>query len=393
MSTTAKAHGLDGSLVEPDWPPLAADEVRAVLARYPELRGPIEIVSTSPRPLSAGSVISAGAQRVFLKRHARSVRRAEALREEHRFMAHLLEHGAAVPRVLLHRAGDTVLESDEWSYELHSIPSGLDAYKDAISWTPFRSAAHAHSAGGMLARLHLAAQGYGAPARRGRHLVAGFSIFASPDPQRAFDNYVAARPALRAYLERSGCAAEAMRLLALFHAELFPLLPKLALLWTHNDLHPSNLFWSDATPSAHATAVIDFGLCDRTNAVHDLAHAIERSIVEWLVLVNDPEHPELVPVHMDHLWALLDGYESVRPLSSAEAAALAPMLALCHAEFALSEADYFLSVLHSSEKAYMACEGYLLSHAEWWRGPGAVLLDELRAWAAKRSGRPARRPA
>ncbi len=87
-------------------------------------------------------------------------------------------------------------------------------------------------------------------------------------------------------------------------------LPQLQPLWTHNDLHGSNLFWSDDGPAAKATAVIDFGLCDRTNAVHDLAHAIERSIVEWLVLVNDPANPESVPVHMDHLWSMIEGYEA-----------------------------------------------------------------------------------
>ena len=64
-----------------------------------------------------------------------------------------------------------------------------------------------------------------------------------------------------------------------------------------------------------ATAIIDFGLADRTNAVHDIAHAIERNIVEWLGLVNDPAHPDDVPIHLDHLDAFLDGYESVRPLS------------------------------------------------------------------------------
>jgi Ser/Thr protein kinase RdoA (MazF antagonist) len=233
----------------------------------------------------------------------------------------------------------------------------------------------------MLARLHLAAQGYDAPARRNRQLVAGFTIFASASPQQELENYLATRPALRTYLEPKDCGA--FELLAPFHAELLPLLPELPPLWTHNDLHPSNLFWSGTTPDAHATAVIDFGLCDRTNAVHDLAHAIERSMVEWLVLVNDPQHPARVPVHADHLAALLGGYESVRPLSSAEASALPPMLALCHAEFALSETDYFLSVLHSEEMAYMACEGYLLSHAQWWCGPGVVLLDKLRARAAR----------
>jgi Ser/Thr protein kinase RdoA (MazF antagonist) len=383
VSTTAKAHGLDGSLVEPDWPPLTMDEVHTVLTRYPDLRGPFEILSTSPRPFSAASTVAAGAQRVFIKRHSCAVRDAEALREEHRFMAHLNANGAPVPCVLVNDAGDTVTKSGEWTYEVHSIPEGIDAYEDAISWTPFHSAANAHAAGRMLARLHLAAQGYEAPARRNRQLVAGFTIFASADPQREFRSYLATRPALRKYLEPRDCATEAFESLAPFHAELLPLLPELPPLWTHNDLHPSNLFWSRATPDAHATAVIDFGLCDRTNAVHDLAHAIERSMVEWLALVNDPQHPARVPVHADHLAALLRGYKSVRPLSSAEASALPPMLALCHAEFALSETDYFLSVLHSEEMAYMACEGYLLSHAQWWRGPGVVLLDKLRARAAR----------
>jgi Ser/Thr protein kinase RdoA (MazF antagonist) len=140
--------------------------------------------------------------------------------------------------------------------------------------------------------------------------------------------------------------------------------------------------------NARATAIIDFGLADRTNAVHDLANAIERNIVEWLVLVNDPAHPEGVPIHLDHLYALLDGYESVRPLTAEEAAALAPMTALCHADFALSEADYFLAALHSREKASMAYDGWLVGHARWFRNPaGKKLLDAIQSWAANRETR------
>jgi len=44
-------------------------------------------------------------------------------------------------------------------------------------------------------------------------------------------------------------------------------------LWTHNDFHASNLFWSDTSPNARATSVIDFGLADRTNVVYDIAQA------------------------------------------------------------------------------------------------------------------------
>jgi Ser/Thr protein kinase RdoA (MazF antagonist) len=93
-----------------------------------------------------------------------------------------------------------------------------------------------------------------------------------------------------------------------------------------------------------------------------------------------------VPVHFDHLRALLDGYESVRPLSNEEAAALAPMVAICHAEFALSEADYFLGALHSKEKAGMAYDGWLAGHARWFRSAsGKRLLDLLREWSAERN--------
>ena len=381
MSDSVKAHGLNGTLVEPDWPPLSLGEVRAVLAEFASIEGPYEIVTASPRPFSAASVIATRDRDVFLKRHSGAVRTAEALREEHGFMAHLRERGASVPEVLHTKGDDTVVEIGASIYELHSVPDGIDLYEDAISWTPFMSAEHARSAGHALGLLHLAAESYRAPERAQHPLVASFTIFAGAEPGAAWDAYAHHRPALEDYLGRHGLRERALELLTPFHAELTPLLPYLRPLWTHNDLHASNLFWSDATPSAHATAVIDFGLCDRTNAVHDLAQAIERNVVEWLTLEQNRQRPDAVAVHTEHLWALLEGYEAVRPLCAAERAALPPMMALCHAEFALTEADYFLAVLHSEEKARVACEDYLVGHAEWWRTGGEPLLDTVRAWA------------
>jgi Ser/Thr protein kinase RdoA (MazF antagonist) len=215
--------------------------------------------------------------------------------------------------------------------------------------------------------------------------VASFTIFVAEDAGAAMKRYLAARPALATdAATREGCR-EALDLLAPFHAELRPLIPALEPLWTHNDLHGSNLLWSDASDAARAVAVIDFGLADRTNAIYDLAQAIERSIVEWLALREGQEETGNVPVHIDHLEALLDGYESVRPLSEEEAAALAPMTALCHAEFALTEADYFLGALHSKKNARVCSEGYLAGHARWFRGAGGdKLLNAIRRWAAKR---------
>jgi hypothetical protein len=61
------------------------------------------------------------------------------------------------------------------------------------------------------------------------------------------------------------------------------------------------------------------------------------------------------------------------------------MAALCHAEFALSEADYFLGTLKSEEKARMAYDGWLVGHARWFLSPsGERLLHWLRQWAGNR---------
>jgi Ser/Thr protein kinase RdoA (MazF antagonist) len=386
MSTKSIAHGLDGSLVAPDWPPLTLVEVRTLLSAFPAAGEPIEILSTSPRPFSAASVVATTQGRIFVKRHARAVRDVDGLLEEHRFMEYLRAHGAAVPEVLKSASGKTAIATGEWTYEVHTVPVGVDAYEEAVSWTPFQCANHARSAGAMLARLHDAAGGYEAPCRKPQPLVSSFTIFAAENPREPLEKYLATRPALCVDADVRRWCAEALELLAPFHAELNPLLPTLKPLWTHNDLHASNLFWSDASDSARATAVIDFGLADRTNAVHDLAVAIERNIVEWLGLTQSPGHPKTARVHMDHMQALLDGYESVRPLCAEEAAALAPMTALCHAEFALTEADYFLGVLHSKEKARVACGDYLVGHALWFRSAaGSRLLDVIRAWAAQRA--------
>jgi Ser/Thr protein kinase RdoA (MazF antagonist) len=385
MTDELTAHGLDGRLVEPDWSPLTFAEVCALLARYPSAGEPVEILTVSPRPFSAASVVATTKGRVFVKRHPRAVRDRDGLLEEHRFMAHLHAQGAPVPRVLATAGGDTAIESATATYEVHETPPSLDIYQDAASWTPFLSANHARAAGVAMARLHRAAEGFDVPPREIRPLVASFSIFAAQDAAAAMKVFLAERPTLAGDTEVRAACDETLELLGSFHRELLPLLPAIDSIWTHNDFHASNLLWSPESDGP-VVAAIDFGLADRTSAVHDIAHAIERNIVEWLVLVDDPDHPEKVPIHFHHLKQLLTGYESVRPLSEAEAAALAPMAALCHAEFALSESDYFLGILRSRCRARMAYNGWLLGHARWFRSVrGHQLLTFLQQWAASHS--------
>ena len=93
--------------------------------------------------------------------------------------------------------------------------------------------------------------------------------------------------------------------------------------------------------------------------------------------------PGRAEADLDAIDAFLDGYESVRPLTPAEAAALPEVFPVVHVEYALSEVEYFASVVSSPANADLAYDGYLLGHAAWFATPpGAAVLDHLRRRAA-----------
>ncbi len=48
MQADAKTHGLDGTLVEPDWPPLTLEELRGLLRYYPSVGKAKRIVDGEP---------------------------------------------------------------------------------------------------------------------------------------------------------------------------------------------------------------------------------------------------------------------------------------------------------------------------------------------------------
>jgi Ser/Thr protein kinase RdoA (MazF antagonist) len=388
-ATTGKfrAHGLLGTVEEPDWPRLTLPEVDRLLRRYPSAGASRRLLSYSPRPLSAASVVEVAKGEVFVKRHHRSVRDREGLLEEHRLIAYLADRDwgggdALVSPVLADLDGATAIVDGEWIYEVHALAKGVDVYEQALSWTPFLSSGNARAAGRALAKLHSAAIGYDAPAREERQLVSSFTIFAGAnfgdDPVTQMEEYLVTRPCLRRYVEERNWRDAFDGLLLPLYSELRPWLGSLTPLWTHNDFHASNLMWSGESDRAEVTGIIDFGLADRTNAVHDLATAIERNVVEWLRM----NEPDADIVHLDHLDALLAGYEELSPLSYEDARALVSMLPLVHCEFALSETDYFLSVLDAEDKAYLGYEGYFLAHAAWFRNKqGQRLLEHLMRWA------------
>ncbi|UGT40787.1 phosphotransferase [Nocardia yamanashiensis] len=376
--TDGRVYGMGHDpLVEPDWPPLTSTEVDEVVG------ADAVIEWRSPRPLSATARVRLPDGRaVIVKRLPRTLRDAAALGEEHRFMDHLRARGIPVPAV------PRTTEFGEFTYEVQEFGDGEDRYAGVFSWSPYLSTGDAAAAGRMLARLHLAAAGYDAPARPPRPLLGGFSIFAAVDPLAAVADRAAERPALAAFLAARDWRAEMERVQLPAHDRLFPLLADLKPLWTHNDWHGTNLLWREqrtnqdgsgpaAAPPAPAevSAVIDFGLCDRTTAVHDLAIAVERCAVDWISIRDGgPAH-----VRADQVRALLEAYERVRPLTAPERRALPALLPLVHAEYELSEIDYFLSVVPggNQKNAEIAYEDYFLGHTDWWsHSPEALPILE-----------------
>jgi Ser/Thr protein kinase RdoA (MazF antagonist) len=373
-------HGLDGTNVPPDWPFLTLTEVDCLLRAFPAAGGAERILSYSPRPFSSASIVRTQRGEVFVKRHHRSIRDRDGLREEHAFMKHLRANGVPVPEVLTDGSGDTVFYEGPWTYEVHGLAPGVDAYAEAPSWTPFQSVQHAESAGRSLAALHNASRSYRAPARQTRTLVTGFSIFSSQDPFAAIQDFLQFRPDLAKFLVQRKWAEKTDELLIPFYERLAGYLPSLPPLWTHNDLHASNLLWSSLDLNAKVACTIDFGLSNRTTAIHDLATAIERNCVEWLRMGGDLSESASDITHLDQMDALVEGYLQVRPLAASEQAALVALLPIVHAEFALSEADYFLRVLGSEAKAGLAWDGYYLGHAQWFYSRhGREMLTRLEA--------------
>ena len=379
-------HGMGKELVVPDWSPLTSAEVHTVLARYPQPPGEEMITWRSPRPMSAAGLIRRGGVNLFVKRHHVRVRTAAQLAVEHAFIGHVRARGIPAPAVLRAADGSTATQHGDFVYEVHELAGGLDRYRDAVSWTPYTSLGHAHAAGTALARLHGAADRFPLPARSPAVLTGGCEIIVSNDPFADIKWLAGCRPGLAGYLDGRPWPDDLTRHVLPAIRRASPLLAALPRQWGHGDWHPSNLTWTTAGPDAVVAGVFDFGLANRTFAVHDLATALERAAVSWLDLADpDEPGPGRAEADLDAIDAFLDGYESVRPLGAAEAVALPEVFPVVHVEYALSEVEYFAHVVGSAAHADLAYDGYLLGHAAWFGTPdGAAVLDHLRRRARAR---------
>ena len=363
------------NVINRHWGQLTLEDVRALLPLYDNSLAPLAIEWHSDRPFSSAAIVRTQSRPVFVKRHAAAIRTPAQLAEEHRLMSWLASGGIPVTRVVPTVAGSTAVAQAGWTYEVHEIGAGIDLYRHTPSWEPFTSVAHARSAGAMLGRLHRAAEGYTAPARTAHVLVSKCDILRAADPVAQVEVYRRQRPGLAAYLAARPWQAQLHAVLRPWHAEVHPLLEVVPALWTHNDWHASNLLWSADSPDAQVSAVLDFGLADRTNAAFDLATAIERNAIPWLSI----QAGAAAEASLELTEALLEGYLAQRALTLAERQLVSAILPVVHVEFALAEVDYYAGLVHDAAYADLAYDAFLVRHAQWFsEAPGARLLDFIR---------------
>ncbi|MGW5569596.1 phosphotransferase enzyme family protein [Nocardia thailandica] len=350
----------DEPVTESSWPASTDAEIaRAVGTAWGA--APAEVLWRSPRPLSTTvGVALADGGHVVVKRLPTALRDRAALREEHRFANHLRAAGVPVPELRVGGVAtlDTARGPVEFVYEVQSAGAGEDRYRPDFSWSPWRDTGDAAGSGAALARAHLAAAGFDAPARPARPLVASLH---EGDPAGEFAWHLARRPALAAFL----AGRDWRRELPPEPVDLAGLRP----LWTHGDWHPTNQLWR----GHEVSTVFDFGLADRTTAVFDLATTVERTAVDWLAI----RAGEPAEVRYDQLAAFFEAYLALRPPSAAERRALPRLLPVAHLGYELSEIDYFLTVVHDRRAAEIAYEDWLLGHLRWYATPEGRDLREF----------------
>ncbi|RRC95880.1 phosphotransferase enzyme family protein [Schaalia canis] len=419
----------DYTVIEPAWPPFGADEALPVMARFgfPEAT----VTRQSIRMMSCAVTVSTPSAPFFLKRYHRSVMSAPELRARHRAVNLLRDvedgHTLTVTGFHLTPDGDSVVEEGEWLYELNDFAPGEDRYRGRYSWNAPDSLGEAESLGRALAIIHLRAEATAerAPADPGPGFFQARCDLAMGHV--SVEDYLAARPMLtewaagyaptegdasrsvdsaprvRTSKERHSAghggiesstagstgtlkraegagqatahgldlSAEVEAALAWRTPEIVRAYASLPRLWIHGDGHCSNMMYA----GEEVCAVFDFGLSAVSTAVADLAIALERNTLLWLEILDGKSDA----YRMDTARAILRGYQSLRPLSSTEAALLPHMMRAVHVDPALDWIPYHL-ISGRPSNAEWALETFFRGHTAWFSTEaGKRYLDELAA--------------
>ena len=365
-------HGMGSDCENKDWLHITVPELHRLQSYYPCLQGSVKILWCSPRPFSSAVLIevvqalaSTGQTNLhpyFIKRSHRSFRRAQDILQEHAVLQHLASKNIPVATLITSNCGQTALEVGDWTYEVYEKAAGFDLYVDQQSWTPFFYTEHAAKVGSLLAKLHTAMQDF--PELHGRstrYLASNQQLLESENIVTAIQQRIDNSPELSRYFADKNLDAVFLERIFQTHRKIKHVLQQATKIWTHNDLHASNLFWSTQSADANITAVIDFGLSDRNSALYDLAITIERNFIDWLAL----EHTSQINVDEAGLSAFLQAYcAEIHPQQ--DFSILPELLKIVHLDFAFSELEYFVGITQNLKHADAAYYDWIVGHVNWF---------------------------
>lgn len=365
-------HGMGNDWENKDWVHITVPELHHLQSYYPCLQGSVQILWCSPRPFSSAVLVevmqalaSTGQTNFhsyFIKRSHRSFRRAQDILQEHAVLQHLASKNIPVATLISSNCGQTALELGDWTYEVYEKAAGFDLYVDQQSWTPFFYTEHAAKVGSLLAKLHTAMQDF--PELHGRstrYLVSNQQLLESESIVTAIQQRIDNSPELSRYFADKNLDAVFLERIFQTHRKIKHVLQQATKIWTHNDLHASNLFWSTQGADANITAVIDFGLSDRNSALYDLAITIERNFIDWLAL----EHTSQINVDEAGLSAFLQAYcAEIHPQQ--DFSILPELLKIVHLDFAFSELEYFVGITQNLKHADAAYYDWIVGHVNWF---------------------------
>ena len=365
-------HGMGSDWENKDWAHITVPELHRLQSYYPCLQGSVKILWCSPRPFSSAVLIevvqalaSTGQTNLhpyFIKRSHRSFRRAQDILQEHAVLQHLASKNIPVATLITSNCGQTALELGDWTYEVYEKAAGFDLYVDQQSWTPFFYTEHAAKVGSLLAKLHIAMQDF--PELHGRstrYLVSNQQLLESESIVTAIQQRIDNSPELSRYFADKNLDAVFLERIFQTHRKIKHVLQQATKIWTHNDLHASNLFWSTQSADANITAVIDFGLSDRNSALYDLAITIERNFIDWLAL----EHTSQISIDEAGLSAFLQAYcAEIHPQQ--DFSILPELLKIVHLDFAFSELEYFVGITQNLKHADAAYYDWIVGHVNWF---------------------------
>lgn len=365
-------HGMGNDWENKDWVHITVPELHHLQPYYPCLQGSVQILWCSPRPFSSAVLVevmqalASTGQTNFhsycIKRSHRSFRRAQDILQEHAVLQHLASKNIPVATLISSNCGQTALELGDWTYEVYEKAAGFDLYVDQQSWTPFFYTEHAAKVGSLLAKLHTAMQDF--PELHGRstrYLVSNQQLLESENIVTAIQQRIDNSPELSRYFADKNLDAVFLERIFQTHRKIKHVLQQATKIWTHNDLHASNLFWSTQSADANITAVIDFGLSDRNSALYDLAITIERNFIDWLAL----EHTSQINVDEAGLSAFLQAY-CAEIHSQQDFSILPELLKIVHLDFAFSELEYFVGITQNLKHADAAYYDWIVGHVNWF---------------------------